>query len=70
MIPKPMPAYVHLGDAAVTDSEEVAPGVVLDFDAEGRVVGVELLNASKTLAAGAWTRWPLPDRDAHSHAAE
>ena len=63
-------AYVHLGDAAVTDSEEVAPGVVLDFDSDGRVVGVELLNASKTLAAGAWTRWPLPDRDAHSHAAE
>lgn len=63
-------AYVHLGGAAVKDSEEVAPGVVLDFDADGRVVGVELLNASKNLAAGHWSRWPLADRDAHSHAAE
>jgi uncharacterized protein YuzE len=25
------------------ESEEVAPGVVLDYDAAGRVIGVELL---------------------------
>jgi uncharacterized protein YuzE len=30
----------------VADSEEVAPNVILDFDAEGRVVGIEMLFVS------------------------
>ena len=38
---------LRLSDAAVESSEEVAPNVVLDFDAEGRVVGVEVLFVSK-----------------------
>jgi uncharacterized protein YuzE len=29
------------------DSEEVADGIVVDYDAEGRIVGVEILDASK-----------------------
>jgi hypothetical protein len=29
------------------ESEEVLPGVVLDFNAENQVVGVEILNLSK-----------------------
>uniref|UniRef100_Q07PX6 DUF2283 domain-containing protein n=1 Tax=Rhodopseudomonas palustris (strain BisA53) TaxID=316055 RepID=Q07PX6_RHOP5 len=39
--------YVNLSDAAVAESEEVADGIVVDFDAEGRIVGVEILDASK-----------------------
>ena len=46
-------AYIALVEGAVTESEEVAPGIVLDFDAEGRVLGIEVLNASATLAPGA-----------------
>ena len=39
--------YLRLDDATpVADSEEVAPGVVLDFDADGRVVGIEMLRLS------------------------
>jgi uncharacterized protein YuzE len=45
--------YVRFADAAIVESEEVANGVVLDFDAEGRIVAIELLDASKHLAAGA-----------------
>ena len=45
--------YLRLTPAAILESEEVAPGVVLDFDSEGRVVAIELLNARQTLAAGA-----------------
>jgi uncharacterized protein YuzE len=37
--------------AHYAESEEVAPGVVLDFDAEGRVIGVELLYVRDLLAA-------------------
>ena len=36
-----------LDESAIVESEEVQPGVVLDFNAENRVVGVEMLNISK-----------------------
>jgi uncharacterized protein YuzE len=26
------------------DTQEVAPGIMLDFDAEGRVIGIEILD--------------------------
>lgn len=61
--------YVHLTDAAVQESEEVAPGVVLDYDADGRVTGVEILSASKTLAPGDWSKARLPGPKP-AHAAE
>ena len=49
-------AYVTISASPVLKSTEVAPGFVLDYDAEGRVVGIELLNARKTLAPGVWLR--------------
>jgi uncharacterized protein YuzE len=36
-----------------TEAEEVYPDVILHFDAENRVVEIEILRASKVLAAGA-----------------
>jgi uncharacterized protein YuzE len=39
--------YLRLDDSKIVESEEVAPGVVLDFDEHGQVVGVEMLNLSK-----------------------
>ncbi len=39
--------YVNLTDRAIKDSAEVADGIVVDYDAEGRIVGVEILEASK-----------------------
>jgi uncharacterized protein YuzE len=44
--------YVRFSDVSIVESEEVADGVVLDFDADGRIVAIELLDASKHLAAG------------------
>ncbi len=38
--------YFHLDDSAIVDSLEVAPGVVLDFNAAKQVVGIEMLNVS------------------------
>jgi uncharacterized protein YuzE len=45
--------YVRFATAAVADSEEVAPEVVLDFDAAGRLVAMEVLEAKRHLAPGA-----------------
>jgi len=39
--------YVNLTDRPIKDSAEVADGIVVDYDAEGRIVGVEILDASK-----------------------
>ena len=35
--------YFRFDEASIVDSEEVRPGVVLDFDQDGKVVGVEFL---------------------------
>ncbi len=45
--------YLRLAEATVSDSEEVRPGIVLDFDATGRLVGIEVLDATEHLASGA-----------------
>ena len=39
--------YIRLLAGQVVDSDEVRPGVVLDFDAEGRVLGIEMLGVSQ-----------------------
>ena len=42
--------YLRLDESAIVESEEVQPGVVLDFNAEKVVVGVEVLNISKRVS--------------------
>jgi uncharacterized protein YuzE len=39
--------YLRLNDEQIADSEQIAPGVVLDYDAQDNVVGVEMLHVSK-----------------------
>ncbi len=35
--------YLRLDDSKIVDSQEVQPGIVLDFDANNQVVGIEVL---------------------------
>ncbi len=42
--------YLRLNDAEIVDSEQVSSGVVLDYDAQDNVVGVEMLHLSKRAA--------------------
>jgi uncharacterized protein YuzE len=41
--------YIRLEESAIVESEEVSPGVILDFDESGRVVGIEILNVRQRL---------------------
>ena len=39
--------YLNLTDRPIKDSAEVADGIVVDYDDAGRIVGIEILDASK-----------------------
>lgn len=52
--------YIKLADGDYDESEEVSPGVILDFTQGGQVMGIEILTASKTLAPGAWSKAAPP----------
>ena len=43
--------YFRLDESSIVESEEVQPGVILDFNAAGHVVGIEILNLSMRTAA-------------------
>ncbi len=38
--------YLRLNEEAIVESEEVQPGVILDYDDAGRVIGVEILDVA------------------------
>ena len=38
--------YFELDDTEILESEEVQPGIILDFDQDGRLVGREILDLS------------------------
>ena len=44
--------YIELADRDSTDSREVADGVVLDFDAGGKIVGIDIEHASTHVQLG------------------
>ena len=51
---------IRLASGDYDESEEVHPGVVLDFDKDGRVMAIEIIPASRVLGAGDWTAAKLP----------
>ncbi len=40
---------IQLSNAPVEESDQDKPGVILDYDKDGNIVGIEILNASKRI---------------------
>ncbi|WP_375460660.1 DUF2283 domain-containing protein [uncultured Enterovirga sp.] len=43
-------AYAYVTGHPVDETEDVAPGIIVDYDADGQPVGVELLSVSIRLS--------------------
>ncbi len=41
--------YIDLAERQSAESKEVSEGIVLDYDADGNLVGIDIDNASKKL---------------------
>jgi uncharacterized protein YuzE len=39
--------YMRLSDTQIHDSEEVKPGIILDYDEKNNLVGIEILRVSE-----------------------
>jgi uncharacterized protein YuzE len=44
--------YIHLSDRESVDSDEIQDGIVLDYDANGALVGIDVQHASRANLAG------------------
>ena len=51
---------ITLSRARIENTDEIAPNVFVDRDAEDRIVAFEILTASKVLAPGEWQKARLP----------
>ncbi len=43
--------YLRFDESAVVESEEVRPGIILDYNAEDQVVGIEILDIRERIPA-------------------
>ncbi|RDV04427.1 DUF2283 domain-containing protein [Undibacter mobilis] len=48
--PEDNAAYIRLSQENIIESAEVSPDIVFDYDAEGRIVGIEVLDARTHLS--------------------
>ena len=51
--------YIDLSHKQSTESQEVSEGVVLDYDAEGNLVGIDIDHASRNLRELVTSHIPL-----------
>lgn len=42
--------YIRFDESTCVESDEVEEGIILDYDKKGKIVGIEILDASKKLA--------------------
>jgi uncharacterized protein YuzE len=54
--------YIDLSDRPSVESREVSDGVVLDYDADGQLVGIDIDNASAKVELGKLVLSRLPGK--------
>lgn len=54
--------YIDLADRSSVESKEASEGVVLDYDADGNLVGIDIDNASKKLELNELVLSKLPSQ--------
>lgn len=52
--------YLRLDDSKIIESEEIAPGVVVDYNHKNAVVGVEVLHLSRRTPKSKARKYPSP----------
>ena len=52
--------YLRLDDSKIIESEEIAPGVIVDYDRKNAVVGVEVLHLSRRAPKSKARKYPSP----------
>ena len=51
--------YLNLDESPAAESEEISPGVILDYNAEGKIVGIEMLYLSTRVSPEKLNRMQL-----------
>lgn len=54
--------YIDLSDRPSAESREISEGVVLDYDADGQLVGIDIDNASAKVELGRLVLSRLPGK--------
>ncbi len=44
--------YFRLDESPIIESEEIQPGIILDYDKKGQAIGIEILGVKKRIPAG------------------
>lgn len=52
--------YIDLSERPSVDSQEISEGVVLDYDAQGKLVGIDIDNASNKVTLNELTLSKVP----------
>jgi uncharacterized protein YuzE len=58
---------IVLSEAPIEESDEDKPGVILDYDKDGNVVGLEILDASKRMGNPCWSNMRSHDEPRMVH---
>ena len=45
--PKADALYIKIRDGKVADSEEISDGIIIDYDEDGNIIGIEVVEFSK-----------------------
>ena len=54
--------YINLSEQPSVESQEISEGILLDYDAEGRLVGIDIDNASDKVEMRQLILSKLPSR--------